>query len=130
MTALVLLPIALGVFAAGGAIMWPVARTIERRANLAETAPAPRQRHEATAAPDIGYVGRHRWETASGCTTQKRLVAALREPTAEFQAIVAANYRSGELTLIGRPPHSDRRSDLPPRPVRANDAQREEVTRR
>lgn len=105
MNVLVLFPLALSIFAAGGVICWPIARGIERRAIerddfdlIPQTLP-PWEREI-----NGGYQGQHRWEDVNviGSATQARRRAALKEPTEEFRLIVAANYRSGELAMLGR----------------------------
>lgn len=108
MTALVLFPLALGVFLAGGAVMWPVARRIERAALMRDDFDyIPRTLPPEPVHPIADdYPARHRWEDLNviGCATQARRRAALREPTQEFAMIISTSYSSGELRLIGRPP--------------------------
>lgn len=107
MTALVLFPIGLGILLVGAALAWPVAyraglQAPERAQELAAAHPV-----EIRPAPEVegGYHGQHRIgdETVRGSTAQRATIAALRAPTAEFAAIVATSYRSGEFPLIGRP---------------------------
>lgn len=103
MSALVLFPLALSIFAAGGVICWPIARRRERAALLRdEFDPHPRWAPPHPIADD--YPARHRWEDMNvvGCSTQARRRAALKEPTEEFRLIISANYRSGELAMLGR----------------------------
>lgn len=137
MTALVLFPLALAVFCAGGAVMWPVARRIERHALMRDDFDyIPRTLPEPVHPIADDYPARHRWddETVIGCATQARRRAALREPTAEFKLIVSANYRSGDWPQIGRPPlgtdlgslsATDRPADLPDTPSPVDDPRTE-----
>lgn len=101
---------------------------------------------------DDEYQGVHRYETAAGCATQKAALRALREPTGEFDAIVAYGWDTDErrvLTgadvpsvptrtapatpLLGRPPRpTDRGSIGPagvPGPLSGVDDRQPEVSR-
>lgn len=119
----VLLPLAFGILLVGGGLAWPVAYRAGLEAwsrddfdVLAETLPAPSVLVEEVAylralvaelesehAVDAGHQGAHRWGSAIGAATQVRRLAALREPTQEFAAIVSASYTSGEMAVVGQP---------------------------
>jgi hypothetical protein len=122
MSVLWLFPLALLICAVGAALAWPVAYRAGREAYGAddfdvrpETLPAAEKlvaqladlrayvaELEAGHAADTGHRGFHRWETAAGSANQvprSRRLAALREATEEFHAIVRASYASGELPM-------------------------------
>ena len=105
MTALVLFPIAISVLLTGGALAWPLAyraganATFDRDLEYELSRRADEQ-PRSLFDEEGGYHGRHRMDVAIGSATQVRRLAALRQPTEEFHAIVAASYRSGELPVI------------------------------
>lgn len=128
MTALVLLPVALALLATGAGLAWPLAyRAGLHSPHRDDYDPIPDALPTLVQQPDRddGYRGRHRWGIEpwcpAGAATQVRLLRALREPTQEFKAIIATNYRSGGWPLIGRPPQNDRPADLPGTPSRVED---------
>lgn len=119
----VLLPLAFGILLVGGGLAWPVAYRAGREAwsrddfdVIPETLPPSGRlveevmylrdalaELESQQAPDTGHQGSHRWGSAIGAATQVRRLAALREPTQEFRAIVATSYTSGEMAVVGHP---------------------------
>ena len=115
MTAVVLLPVGLGGFTLA-ALFYPLVRRsgyrqcerdVAEQADIARILAGVANEPRPEPMPDlddVGYRPRHRLADALGSSAQRVSVAALRQTTEEFKAIVATSYRSGELPLIGRPP--------------------------